>query len=341
MKNEPLPFRYMKIKYNHDVPNEERLRVFRRFADHTQTITAVFDFAHNTSLVEFSCPSVVAELMCYNDHQYIRLEVFLEANSKDDPITLYAACSSVRIEDMKRDIADLQGKVITNLKSETRLLCQFENLFKSSRALVRLQTNYKVKFAKTRPVDLWKIKEINDFGNSKYKPPEPEAPPKNKDPPLKHIEVIPEPQKYVNLTPTSRRTFYIRTPKDTNTEVLIETVFKSLQGFELCKKFKYNCDKDNVFYKMKFSTAENITKAVEVLNTLCFRKDLKMGEDFYCPVMAGPPVQQLIPEKSVHEIYEKFDVKGMLEDILYAGPSSKKMKLEENVKFEPQDLECL
>lgn len=346
MKGE-LPFTQMRIKYNPDVPNEERLRVYKRFTDHTQAISGVFDFAQNTSLVKFSCPSVVAELMCYNDHQSIRLEVNRKNNSRDDPLTLYADCliNDGRIEDMRREIADLEGRVVSNLDGETRLLCEFKNLFKSSRALVRLQRNYKVKFANTRKCDIWKITQINDFGNPKYKPPEPKtrAPtpkpknkePKNIDPRLKHLDVVPEPPpKYVNLTPTSRRTFYIRTPKNTNTEVLIETVFKSLQGFELCKKFKFNCDKDNVFYKMKFSSADTIAKAVDVLNTLCFQKEVKMGEDFYRPVMAGPPVKHVLPEKAVDEIYEKFDVKGMLEEILYSGPSSKKIKLEADVKFE-------
>lgn len=357
-----LPFRHMKIKYNEDVPKEERSRVFKRYSEHPSAISSTFDHGKNCSLVEFSCPTVVAESMSFNDHKSVLLEVDLKNCLHDDPMVLYVDCvyNDGRIDIMKREIEHLDGKVLHLKNSARKVLCEFRNLYKSSRALVILQRDYRVKFASKRPSgkDRWKTDMINKFGNEHYQPLEPPMkkrsrdsyPAEEKQPPVrppspspKHIDVVPEPPRHMNMTPTSRRSFFMRIPKDANTEKVIETVFKSLQGFELCKKFKFNCDKEHVYYKMKFSTAENITKALEVLNTFCLKKELKMGEDYYRPALTGPPFSKVyhndVSLKSADDIYEKFDVKSMLEDILGSDQEAKKRKLEEGIKLEPVDMD--
>lgn len=296
-------------------------------------------------MVEFTYPSIVAEFMHFNDHRSVRLQVDLESNSKDDPLTLYVHyhCSKKRL--LELELNDLEGKVIhhNNKGGISSVLCEFANLFKSSRALVRLESNFNVNFAKLRRtgIDDWKIMRINDFGNQNYQPPEPSLKKEDK-------ELI-SPETPIKMAPTSRLTFYLRISKNGNTEVLIETLFKSLQGFVMCKKFKFSCDGDYVYYKMKFATAENIGNAVEVLNTLGFEKSLQMGEDFYRPAVRLPPISKLqhtVTPESNDRILQKFDVKGMLEDIISC---SKKRKLDSIdgfiktediiIKEEPEDLD--
>ncbi|KAL5291383.1 hypothetical protein ACFFRR_010655 [Megaselia abdita] len=329
MIGDKLPFTRIRIRYNSDVSEEERASIFKSYGSHPLAVSSCFEYTKKTSFVEYSCPSVVAEFIYSNEHKSVRLSVDIKDGTIEDPRTLYVIFTESPSYEVLRDIKNLGGEVL--FSRHNSVLCSFEDLRKCSRAFVELKSKYRTKFAKARPIDKWKITQINDFGNKNYKPPEPPSTQK----PVKGEKVEMESSGgQTNLTSISRLTFYVRIPKDGNTEVMIETVFKSLQGFELCKKFKYDCDDEHVYYKMKFGTAENITNAVTVMNTFGFKKELKMGEDFYYPV-----VQNIPPQDLNDEVHRKFDIQSMIAEFLESNNCSKRRKVDDfDIKQEIMDV---
>lgn len=261
------PYRVLKICYNSNMNGDERMEVFKKYAKHPRALSSKFDYKENASMVKFDCSSIVSQLILESSHKNVRLEVNVSKYFSCDPRVLFLSVERFELNDITviSEVEDLGGKVIFERSSYDNhivFLVEFKNFYHSSQALAQLEKNnynHHVKFAKIMNCDKWKIQEINDFGNCFYQP----------EGKVEH-----------NSTRPKLPSFFIRVDRDPRVEIVIDTVFKNLEGFIECKKFPFKCDSTYIYYKLTYNSEDKATNALQLFHSLPYGKVSKICEDY-------------------------------------------------------------